>query len=82
MKKTEDLYTDWKTSRSRVDVPDGFSDRVMAEIGRQERAAVEAGETGGLPPFLENAVEILVGFGLSALGAFRVAHLVGGLLLP
>ena len=60
-------------------MPDEFPDRVMAQIERQEQ---ERFETNGIPPFLEKAIDILVGFGLTVLGAFRVAHLVGGLLLP
>lgn len=79
MKDKENIYTEWKTSRSRMDLPDEFSDRVMAHIARQQQ---ERSEPSGIPPFLEKAIEILVGFGLSVLGAFRVAHLVGGLLLP
>ncbi|WP_419662387.1 uncharacterized protein Dvar_28450 [Desulfosarcina variabilis str. Montpellier] len=79
MKDKENIYTEWKTSRSRIDLPDKFSDRVMAQIARQDQ---ERSEPSGIPPFLEKAIDILVGLGLSVLGAFRVAHLVGGLLLP
>jgi hypothetical protein len=79
MKDKEDIYTEWKTSRSRMDLPDEFSDRVMAQITRQEQ---EPSRPSGIPPFLEYAIEILMGFGLSVLGALRVAHLVGGLMLP
>jgi hypothetical protein len=79
MKDKENVYTEWKTSRSRIDLPDEFSDRVMAQIARQDQ---ERSEPSGIPPILEKTIDILVGCGLSVLGAFRVAHLVGGLLLP
>ena len=79
MKDQESIYTAWKTSRARMDLPDDFADRVMAQIARQ---AQEKSEPGGMSPFLGKVIEILVGIGLSVLGAFRVAHLVGGLLLP
>ncbi len=79
MKDKENIYTQWKTSRSRMDLPDGFSDRVMAKIARQDQ---EKSEPSSIPLILEKTIEILVGLGLSVLGALRVAHLVGGLLLP
>lgn len=79
MKDKENIYKEWKTSRSRMDLPEEFPDRVMAQIARQEQ---ERSEPSVIPPLLEKAIEMLVGFGLSVLGAFRVAHLVGGLLLP
>jgi hypothetical protein len=79
MKDKENIYKEWKTSRSGMDPPDQFSDRVMAQIARQDQ---ERSEPSGIPPILEKAIDILVGFGLSVLGAFRVAHLVGSLLLP
>jgi hypothetical protein len=79
MKDKERIYIEWKTSRSRMDLPDDFSDRVMAQVERQEQ---ERPESNGFPPILEKAIEILMGLGLTILGAFRVAHLVGALMLP
>jgi hypothetical protein len=82
MKDKENIYTVWKTSRSQIDLPDGFSDRVMAKITGQEQTAVERPEPGSIALFLEKTIEIMVGLGLSILGAFRVAYFVCGLLLP
>ncbi len=79
MNDKENIYTEWKASRSRIDLPNGFSDRVMEQIVKQEQAG---SESNSISPFLEKAIEILLGFGLSILGTFRVAHLIGGLLLP
>lgn len=82
MNNRENIYTDWKSSRSRIDLPEGFSDRVMTQIEKQEQSMAERHKVKKISPFLEKIIEIVVGFGLSFLGALRVAHMAGGLLLP
>ena len=82
MNDKDKTYTEWIASRSRADLPDGFTERMMGRIARQEQAVVEEHGITGIQPFVEKTINILAGFGLSALGAFRVAHLMGGLLLP
>ena len=82
MMDKENIYTEWKTSRSQMDLPDGFAERVMAQVGKQAREKVVGQASNTLEVLMIKAVELLVGLGLSVLGALRVAHLVGGLMLP
>jgi len=82
MMDKENIYTEWKASRSQMDLPDGFAERVMAQVRKQAREKVVEPAPNTLEELMRKAVELLVGLGLSLLGVLRVAHLVGGLMLP
>jgi len=82
MNEKERIYTDWKTSRSKVELPDGFSERVMTKVVKQEQVKASKSGSSTFRSLFEMAVRILMGIGLSALGILRVACLVGGLMRP
>lgn len=73
------LYQEWKASRSRVTVPPGFTRRVMAAVDAQRPQRSAAVWDQWLASATSRWAASLA---LLLLGVFRLAYIAGQLLVP
>ncbi len=80
----EDRYENWKKGRRRFNAPTNFSALVMKRIKNADSQHAINIFTGFLavPSLPEKALRILVAFGLSAAGIFRISYVALNLLTP
>jgi hypothetical protein len=84
MSAPQDPFESWKEGRRQIEPPPDFSAHMMARIHRCElKRPVRFAESFffGLPA-AEKALRLLLAFGLSAAGIFRISYVTLSILTP
>ena len=74
------IYFQWMDQRRQVPVPDGFADRVMAEI-KHQRPVERVSLFDGLGVRAHFAARWAAALGLIALGIYRIVFVTANLLM-
>lgn len=80
----QDPFEIWKAGRREIQPPPDFSVRVMARISLREipnTVGLTEGFFSGLSA-VERGLRLLLAFGLSAAGLFRISYVAFNLLIP